>query len=147
MWWGWRPRWLQLVPFSLPHFPPAFSLSLFYCSFSLSPSFPQWRLLSVAEERSPPRSWEGKILIGHAACLHTSFHQSDWSDWWCHPRGSPIHLRSPARSHRALYSMAAQLLEGEMERFNENGILSRDWGMLVYIGGSKNWKRKYIVAT
>lgn len=90
---------LQLSPF---HF--------LYCSFSLSPSFPQWRPLSVAEERSPPRSWEGRIQIGHAPRLHTSFHRSDWSDWWCPPRGSPIRLRSQDRNHRELYSMAAPLL-------------------------------------
>lgn len=128
LWWGWRPTWFQRAPFSLPHFHPAFSLSLFYCSFSLSPSFPWQRSLSVAEEQSPPHSWEGRIRTDHAACLHTSFHRSDWSDWWCHPRWSPTRLRSPDQSHRALYSTAAPLPRGQMERFNDNGILKRDLG-------------------
>lgn len=49
---GWRPRWLQLTPFSLPHFPPAYFHSIFI-PLSLSPLLPfssAWDLLVIQRD-------------------------------------------------------------------------------------------------
>lgn len=66
--------------------------------------------ISVAMERGPRRSFEGRILIGCSAFPRTSSHQSDWSGWWYHPHGSPTRPRFQARSHIALYSLVAPVL-------------------------------------
>lgn len=108
----------SLLPF---YFHPSLALPLTSFFLRVGP-------LSVAEGRRPPRSYEGRIRIGRGAFLHTNFHRSDWSKWWCRPRGSPVHPRSPDRSRKVLYSTAAPLLRGEMERLHENGVIKWDLG-------------------
>lgn len=63
-----------------------------------------------------PRSWEGRILIDHAACPHTSSRRSDWSGWWCRPPWSPALPRSLGQSQTGPYRTAVLRLNDRKRR-------------------------------
>lgn len=97
-WWWWWNLWI--IP--CLHSPPSLLILLPpSCSPSVSLD------ISVVTAPGPPRSWEGRSPTGRSASPRTSSHRSDWSGWWCRPRGSPVLPRSPAQSRTAPYSWAA----------------------------------------